>query len=42
MPRIATTEQKSITAQLKEQKDIEEYKALEELIQLKVRSYSVA
>ncbi|TGO77449.1 hypothetical protein BELL_0108g00210 [Botrytis elliptica] len=36
MPRIATTEQKSITAQLKEQKDIEEYKASVELIQLKV------
>ncbi|APA12315.1 hypothetical protein sscle_09g070850 [Sclerotinia sclerotiorum 1980 UF-70] len=36
MPRVATTEQKSIAVQEKERKDIEEYKALVQLIELKI------
>lgn len=36
MPRIATTEQKSIAAQQKERKDIEDYRDLVKLIELKV------
>ncbi|QSZ31754.1 hypothetical protein DSL72_001322 [Monilinia vaccinii-corymbosi] len=43
MPRIATTEQKSLAAQHKERKDIEEYRALVELVELKVaeRQYTL-
>ncbi|KAB8301020.1 hypothetical protein EYC80_002943 [Monilinia laxa] len=39
MPRIATTEQKSIAAQQKERKDIEEYRDLVKLIELKNPEY---
>ncbi|KAA8571575.1 hypothetical protein EYC84_001573 [Monilinia fructicola] len=43
MPRIATTEQKSIAAQQKERKDIEDYRDLVKLIELKIaeRQYTL-